>query len=83
MSHFEVTVGHVVVADERKAIGPNGHGGVLTDLACLVQGREPGGSAEPVGAVGHLKGAVGGVVVADQAQAIGSDGHSSVQTDII
>ncbi len=58
MCHFEIAIGHVVVADERMAIGPNGNGSVLTDLAGIVQCGELGGSAEPVGAVGYLQGAV-------------------------
>ncbi len=38
MRHFEGAIGHVVVANERTAIGPNGHGCILTDLASIVQG---------------------------------------------
>ena len=38
MRHFEGAIGHVVVANERTAIGPNGHGCILTDLASIVLG---------------------------------------------
>jgi hypothetical protein len=48
--HLEVGVGHVVVADEAQAVGPNGHGGELNDIACVVQGGEGGGGAGLVGA---------------------------------
>ena len=82
MRHFEVAIGHVVVANERTAIGPNGHGGVLTDLASIIQGGEIGGGAEPVGAAGHFEVAIGHVAVADQAQAVGSNGHGGVLTNL-
>lgn len=58
MCHFEIAIGHVVVADERTAIGPHGHGCVFTYLAGIVQGGELGRSAEPVGAVSYLQSAV-------------------------
>ena len=40
MSHLEVAVGHIVVADEAQAVGPNSYGSVLTDVAWAVQGGE-------------------------------------------
>ena len=40
VGHLEVAVGHVVVADEAQAVGPDGHGGVLADVAWAVQGGE-------------------------------------------
>ena len=82
MSYLEGAVGHVVVADEAQAVGSDGHGGVLTDLACIVQSGEGRGSAGLVGTVGDLEVAVGHVVVTDETQAVGSDGHGGVLTDL-
>lgn len=66
MRHFEVAIGHIVVADERETIISDDHGGVLTNLACIVQGGERGGGAEPVGTVGYLEIAVGHIMITDK-----------------
>ena len=67
VSHLEVAIGCIVIADEAQAVGSDGHRGVLTDLVCAVEGGEGGGSAGPVRAMGHLEGAVGHVAVTDEA----------------
>ena len=82
MSDLESAVGRVVVADEAQAVGADGHGGVLTDIACVVQGGKDRGSAGLVGTVGHLETAVGHVVIADETQAVGPDGQGGVLADV-
>jgi hypothetical protein len=82
MSHLEVAVAHVVVADEAQAVHPDVYGGERTTLACAAQRGKGGGGAGPVGAVGHLEVAVAHVVVADEAQAVSPDGHCSVLADV-
>ena len=82
MRHFEIAIGHVVVADERTAIGPKGHGGVLADLTGAIQGGDGRSGAGPVGTVSHLEIAVRRIVVADEAQAVRPKGHGSELADV-
>jgi len=82
VSHLEAAVGCVIVADESQSVGPDGHGGVLTDITCVIQGGEGGVGAGSAGAVGYLESAVGHVVVADEAQTVGPHGHGGELTDI-
>jgi len=81
MGHLEATVRHILVADESQTIRPDGHGGILADLACAIQGGQGRGATGLVGAMGHLEGAVRHILVADEAQTIRPDGHGGIEAD--
>ena len=75
VGHLEVAVGRVVVADQGQAVGADGHGAVLADIASAVHGGEGRGGTGRVGAVGYFEVAAGRVVITDEAQAVGADCH--------
>ena len=83
MSHFEVAVGHVVVADEASTVGSHHHRRWRTYvIGCSIKVSEGRGGAGPVGTVSYLEISVGDVVVANEGQAVCPDGHRTVLADI-
>ena len=84
MDDLEVQACDVEVGDDGHAVGADGDGGVLADVAGGVEGL--GGlvaGAGDVGAVDGLEVVVGVVVVGDDGEAVGADGDGGVPADDI
>ena len=82
MSHFQIAIGDIVVADDRQTVRPDGQGRVLADVTGCIEGCKCGGGTGDIGAMGDFQIPIRHIVVADDTQVVSPDYDGRVLADI-